>query len=216
MCEILTDERIKQILVAFYNRVRSDASLSQPFAVVEDWDEHITRLTDFWSSLMLTTGRYKGNPLSMHLVHIDKIEPAMFARWLELWKQTTDELVPPDVALQMQAKAGRVAARFSQAMFGASAQPEPALAGVSPYRVTATFSENSVPAPLLRSHSLREGAWGLIKVEEGTLRYLEGDTKIDLGSHMPGVIPPCTPHHLELVGPVKFRLEFYDRPPVQN
>ncbi len=43
-------------------------------------------------SLMLTTGRYKGNPLSMHLAHAEKFRPLMFIKWLEIWRETTDEL----------------------------------------------------------------------------------------------------------------------------
>ncbi|MFC5757842.1 DUF1971 domain-containing protein [Rhizobium sp. GCM10022189] len=219
MIENLTDDRIAGVLRAFYARIRRDPSLARPFAVVEDWDEHITRLTDFWSSLMLTSGRYKGNPVAMHLVHTDKIEPEMFARWLELWKKTTDELVPPETALQMQAKAARVAARLSQAMFG-----QPSLLDVSPavqstatapYKVTQTFDETSVPTALLRSHSLKEGSWGLILIERGAIRYVRGDQSILLAPDRPGVIPPAAPHHLEIDGPVKFRIEFYDRPPVQ-
>ncbi|MBB3659418.1 truncated hemoglobin YjbI/tellurite resistance-related uncharacterized protein [Rhizobium sp. BK650] len=219
MIENLTEDRIAVVLRAFYARIRRDPSLARPFAVVEDWEEHITRLTDFWSSLMLTSGRYKGNPVAMHLVHTDKIEPEMFARWLELWKETTDELVSPVTALQMQAKAGRVATRLSQAMFGQPPQASPLPAAQStaaaPYKITPTFDERSVPTALLRSHSRKEGSWGLIRVEEGAIRYLLGDQSTVLAPNRPGVIPPLAPHHLEIDGPVKFRIEFYDGPLVQ-
>lgn len=219
MSEILTDEKIAEVLRAFYARVRRDPSLSHPFSVVEDWDEHITRLSDFWSSLMLTSGRYKGNPLSMHMAHVDKIVPKMFERWLELWTITTDELVAPELALQMQAKAARVASRLSSAMFGPSDRNAEAVAPMvtapSPYRTTQTFDETTVPTALLRSHSLKPGSWGLIRIDEGRLRYLGDNQSEVLGPERPGIIPPVVPHHLEIDGPVKFRIEFYDRQPVR-
>ncbi|WKL23649.1 group III truncated hemoglobin (plasmid) [Agrobacterium tumefaciens] len=58
----LTEAKINEVLHAFYTKVRTDPVLSVPFSVVQDWEEHMVRLTDFWSSLMLTSGRYKGNP----------------------------------------------------------------------------------------------------------------------------------------------------------
>jgi hemoglobin len=76
---------------------------------VHDWAEHLDRLEDFWSSVMLASGRYKGNPVVIHLMHAHRITPGMFGRWLELWEQTTGELLPDEVARTAQAKARRIA-----------------------------------------------------------------------------------------------------------
>lgn len=98
------------LLTRFYERVRSDPELGPVFNdAVHDWDEHLDRLADFWSSVMLASGRYKGTPVAMHLMHADRIKPGMFGRWLELWDQTTNELLPEDVAKSAQAKARRIA-----------------------------------------------------------------------------------------------------------
>lgn len=209
---------ISRILVRFYDLVRADEQLGPVFAVVEDWDDHLTRLAEFWSSLMLTTGRYKGNPLSMHLVHAEKIRPAMFVRWLELWRQATDELVPVEIAGEMQVKAARIASRFSRMIcdeelpLEAEASLPPALA---PYRTSPLFDEVTLPRALLGVHTLKPGTWAIVRIEEGRVRYredgLSGDQLLQPGT--PGVIPPETPHNLELVGPVKLRVEFYDRRP---
>ena len=46
------------LLDRFYARVRADAALGPVFNdAVEDWDRHLATLADFWSSVMLTTGR---------------------------------------------------------------------------------------------------------------------------------------------------------------
>ena len=47
---------------------------------------------------MLTSGRYKGNPMAAHLKHRDAIRPAMFERWLELWRETARETLDEPAA----------------------------------------------------------------------------------------------------------------------
>jgi truncated hemoglobin YjbI len=42
-----------------------------------------------------------------------RITPAAFARWLELWGETTNELLPPDTAAAMQDRAWRIAESLS-------------------------------------------------------------------------------------------------------
>lgn len=214
----LTEADISRILNAFYVRVRADGQLGPVFAAVQDWDEHMTRLTEFWSSLMLTTGRYKGNPLTMHLVHADKIRPEMFIRWLELWHQTAKEFVPADIADEMQVKAKRIAARFSRIVCGEELPKDSEasqLAAPAPYRVSPLFDEITLPRALLGTHALKAGTWAVVRVEEGRVRYREdgmpGLRLLEPGN--PGVVPPEIPHNLELAGPVKLRVEFYDRRP---
>jgi hemoglobin len=94
----------------FYDRVRADAELGPVFNdAVENWDRHLATLVDFWSSMMLASGRYKGNPTQVHLQHGARISSEMFGRWLALWKETTDEIMSPDVAAALQVKAARIA-----------------------------------------------------------------------------------------------------------
>lgn len=118
----LNDDGLRQVIRAFYDRVREDDSLGPLFSsAVHDWSEHLQRLGDFWSSVMLTSGRYKGNPVAMHLLHADQITPAMFDRWLGLWAATTSELLPGEVATVMQAKAARIADTLKSAVLTVSA-----------------------------------------------------------------------------------------------
>lgn len=114
----LDPEQITTLLSVFYGRVRKDPEIGPVFnRIVDDWDEHLTRLEDFWSSLMLASGRYKGNPLAMHALHSDLITPTMFDSWLAIWARTTDELLPPDIASIMQTKAHRIAERLKTVMY---------------------------------------------------------------------------------------------------
>ncbi len=105
------------LLERFYARVRADRRLGPVFNdAVEDWDRHLQTLTDFWSSVMLASGRYKGHPVQAHLKHGARITPDMFGRWLELWNQATDEILSPAAAAALQVKATRIAQSLDLAL----------------------------------------------------------------------------------------------------
>ena len=94
----LTDEGIGAMLRDFYARARVDDLLGPVFARVTDWDHHIARVTDFWSSVALMTGRYHGQPMRAHFGI--GITPAHFTRWLALFTATAaDHCTEAGVAL---------------------------------------------------------------------------------------------------------------------
>jgi len=114
----IDEAALERIVTAFYARVREDAELGPIFNdAIHDWPDHLKTLTAFWSSVMLTSGRYKGNPMAAHLKHQARITPALFDRWLALWKRTTDEMMPPAAAAALQAKAARIGESLQLALF---------------------------------------------------------------------------------------------------
>jgi hemoglobin len=114
----IDEAALERLIPAFYARVRADADIGPLFeAAVHDWPGHLDKLVAFWSSVMLTTGRYKGSPVAEHLKHKTAITPAMFARWLAIWADTTDELLAPAAAAALQAKAARIAESLQLALF---------------------------------------------------------------------------------------------------
>lgn len=109
---------LERLVHAFYARVREDAELGPIFNdAIDDWPEHLRKLTAFWSSIMLTSGRYKGQPVPAHLKHRDRITPALFERWLALWGETARALMPPEAAAAIEAKAARIAESLQLALF---------------------------------------------------------------------------------------------------
>jgi hemoglobin len=110
MHETIEEPALHQLVDLFYARVRADDRIGPIFNdAIRDWPEHLAKLQSFWSSVMLTSGRYKGRPLPAHIRHGDRMPPAAFERWLALWKQTTDELFAPAAAAALQGKADRIA-----------------------------------------------------------------------------------------------------------
>ncbi len=112
----ITETAIAALVERFYAKARRDPMIGPLFnGAVRDWDEHLHRLNDFWSSVMLTTGRYKGNPMAAHMKH--PIEPPFFDRWLALWRETASELFAPPIAARFRDKADRIAESLKLALF---------------------------------------------------------------------------------------------------
>ena len=53
----VTEEMIRTLVLTFYAKVRKDPTLGPIFdQAIGDWDDHLEKLTDFWSSVMATIG----------------------------------------------------------------------------------------------------------------------------------------------------------------
>ncbi len=127
--EAITAEALADLVKVFYARVRQDPELGPIFNdAITDWPHHLSKLTDFWHSVMLTSGRYKGNPMLKHVIHRARITPEHFTRWLALWRETTGEIMAPAAAAQLQAKAERIGESLKLALFYRPADDAPARA----------------------------------------------------------------------------------------
>jgi len=114
----ITEAEIATLIPRFYERVMADALIGPVFAgVIDNWPPHLEKLMAFWSSVMLTSGRYKGNPMAAHMKHLAVITPPMFDRWLALWAQVTAETLPAGLAAELQAKAERIAQSLKLALY---------------------------------------------------------------------------------------------------
>jgi hemoglobin len=126
--EEIDEAALGLLIPAFYARVREDAALGPVFDdAVDDWPEHLERLVAFWSSVMLASGRYKGNPVAVHAQHRTRITPDLFARWLAIWDDVTAETMAPGAAAALQDKARRIAESLQLALFF-TLDPAPAIA----------------------------------------------------------------------------------------
>lgn len=116
--EELDEKGLRRVVNAFYARIRDDPALGPIFnGAIADWPEHLEKLAAFWSSVMLTSGRYKGNPVAAHALHREQISPASFDRWLALWGETTSEMLPQPSAVALQVRAARIAESLQLSLF---------------------------------------------------------------------------------------------------
>jgi hemoglobin len=115
----ITEDSIAILIDTFYARVRRHAALRPVFEAAiaeEEWPEHLETMRRFWSSVMLTSGRYSGNPVAVHRA-VAGIERPLFAVWLELFTQTATELFETEPASEFATKAQRIATSLQLALF---------------------------------------------------------------------------------------------------
>ncbi len=101
----ITEEMIHTVVHGFYDRIRQDPALGPLFnpVIPEDaWPAHLQKMCDFWSSVMLMSGRFRGAPMPTHLrieaANGEGLNGRHFARWLHLFGETVAELCPPQAA----------------------------------------------------------------------------------------------------------------------
>lgn len=120
----LTEETIRLMVGAFYEKVRRDAQLAPIFtaALGDDWRGHIQRMCDFWSTAMRMSRRYKGDMLAAHR-RLLGLHPRLFQRWLELFEQTIDEHFAAKAGTALHDRARKSARNLQLALFYPPAEP---------------------------------------------------------------------------------------------
>ena len=111
----ITEEKIALLVRTFYGRAREDDVIGPIFNVqVKDWEHHLSQISDFWSSMVLRTGRYNGRPMRPHLTL--PLQGAHFDRWLKLFEETAREIFSADVAAEFVLRARRIADSFEMGL----------------------------------------------------------------------------------------------------
>ena len=115
--DITTRADVVRLVDSFYDRVRADDLLGPIFDTVArtDWAVHLPKMYDFWSTVVLRTGRYAGRPLDAHQ-RLPGLTAAHFARWLDLWRHTVARVVPEAARHSFVIPAERMAANMSAAL----------------------------------------------------------------------------------------------------
>ena len=86
---------IRRLVHEFYAKVRQDEILGPVFdAHVQNWEVHLNTMCAFWSSVMLMTGCYKGQPMEVH-ARLPEISDEHFERWLRLFSARRAKVVIP-------------------------------------------------------------------------------------------------------------------------
>lgn len=119
---IITEETIRKLVNHFYTKVRSDKELGPIFeqAIGKDaeaWQPHLQKMYDFWSSVMLASGRYRGNPLKKHR-DLPSFDRFLFERWLVLFGATATELFSEEIASAFISKARNIARSLTLGIYG--------------------------------------------------------------------------------------------------
>ncbi|MGH8303009.1 MAG: group III truncated hemoglobin [Steroidobacteraceae bacterium] len=99
---------IDRLVRTFYGKIRQDEALAPVFtARISDWEPHLQRMCEFWSSVALMSGVYHGRPMEKHLPL--PVDGRHFDRWLGLFRQAAHEVCPPVAAAHFIERAERIA-----------------------------------------------------------------------------------------------------------
>lgn len=113
------ENKLREAVSLFYAAVRADHRLAPIFAArVHDWDAHIEKITRFWSSVLLATGDYKGNPVARHYVFRHQLCPELFKRWETLWGQSLHQVFDADDVRHILRKTARISGSLQTVLFG--------------------------------------------------------------------------------------------------
>ena len=93
--DITAKADVDHLVRKFYEKATVDPLIGHFFTTVVqlDWETHIPRIVNFWSSMLLGDQSYSGNPMDAH-IHLNKLSPLQeqhFNRWIQLWTQTVQE-----------------------------------------------------------------------------------------------------------------------------
>ena len=113
MNDIRNESDVQLLVNTFYNKVKSNTLLNPIFENVAkiDWDHHLPKMYDFWTSILLGKSVYKGNPIPKHvdLNFRVKLTPELFNQWLMLFLETIDELFSGSKADEAKVRAQSIA-----------------------------------------------------------------------------------------------------------
>lgn len=110
----LDDAMVRRVVDDFYAKARRDPLLGPIFNTAisdAEWPRHLEVIADFWSSMLLGTGRYQGRPMPKHL-SLAGLTDAHFQQWLGLFRETVEQLCSEEIASLFVDRAERIAHSF--------------------------------------------------------------------------------------------------------
>jgi len=113
MKDIADINDIKSFVDSFYLLIQKDNLLGPVFASridAGDWERHLTRMYDFWNTILFFQGGYKGNPTSKHINL--PVQEQHFQRWVELFHSVIDDQFSGPVAEETKIRVQRMAWMF--------------------------------------------------------------------------------------------------------
>jgi hemoglobin len=96
----LTEALVREVIDAFYVKVRRDPILGPVFdgIIKDDWPAHLERIGSFWLTATRLGSGYEGRGfMPAHLKH-GSIRAEQLPRWLLLFRETAHDLCPPAAA----------------------------------------------------------------------------------------------------------------------
>lgn len=117
----ISEESIKNLVDSFYSKVLKNDELAAIFEnkigkTAQEWQPHLRKMYDFWTSLMISSGKYKGNPLKKHK-DLSSFSEDKFDKWLELFSETAYEIYEEEIAKKFVEKSKLIAKSLKYGLY---------------------------------------------------------------------------------------------------
>lgn len=123
MTDLADRADVDRLLRRFYGRVFTDETLDAPFSELREagLESHLPVMCDFWETVLFRAGLYRRNAFHVHrqLNERHPLSESHFARWLQVWTKTVDEMYDGPVAERAKIQAERIAGSMSRRLTGA-------------------------------------------------------------------------------------------------
>lgn len=118
--KIIDKDNINKIVIEFYVSILfEDNKVSEVFKnklgdhiTSTLWQEHISKLTNFWAMMVLGDTNYKGNPMKKHFDL--GLDSEMFTIWLSMFFDVIDTRYEEHLAKIFRSKANTIADGFKR------------------------------------------------------------------------------------------------------
>lgn len=124
MKDIQSREDLSVLVRTFYSKIRQNEFIGTFFNdTIDDWEEHLEKLTDFWESNLFFKAKFRGNPQQAH-IDVDArfhntISMEHFGEWLNVWTATIDELFKGELAERAKNNARKMATHLYLTLYQA-------------------------------------------------------------------------------------------------
>lgn len=108
--DITTTTDVRDLIEAFYTRVRPDPVIGHFFTEL-DWEHHIPHITAFWNMVLFGDSKFQGDPMTAHKkLHARlPMKPEHFEHWVVLFQGTVDALFSGPKAEEAKQRAYTIA-----------------------------------------------------------------------------------------------------------
>lgn len=122
----ITTDQISSLVEKFYMAIGDDPRLGPIFTSRNHhhWQPHLDKMKQFWRSVLLKTGEYKGQPVPVHM-QIEELESGDFSRWIGLFEKVSADCFDPAAVEIVNEYARRIARSLWLSRFGTAVNQPP-------------------------------------------------------------------------------------------
>ncbi|NRA86918.1 MAG: group III truncated hemoglobin [Rhizobiales bacterium] len=109
---------IRKFVLHFYDVVHDDEILGHYFhnQMSATWDEHLDKMCNFWSAILLKTHRFNGRPMPAH-TKLTGLQQSDFLHWLKTFEKSIKHCCTSEAVPHIMKKAHMIANSLQYGVF---------------------------------------------------------------------------------------------------